>query len=143
MIRARTASRWKLVRARTRRSSSVRCSAFSVTRAHGRPRRGTGPLHHGFGPRAKLSAQPMITPPNQIFPAGSTGCTTRLNMPNLRGQLDEAVELGARAMEIAGTLGDTGLRIRTSAVLAQTHLFRGEFGARGRPSESWPEPPAR
>jgi len=31
-------------------------------------------------------------------------------------------------MEIAGTLGDTELRIGTSIVLAQTHWFRGECG---------------
>src|SRR5262249_7374946 len=55
-------------------------------------------------------------------------CISRATMHNHRGQLNEAVEVGARAMEIAGTLGDTGLRIGTSAVLAQTHWSRGEFG---------------
>src|SRR5262249_39669714 len=55
-------------------------------------------------------------------------CIARVSMHNLRGQLNEAVEVGARAMEIAGTLGDIGLRIGTSTALAQTHWFGGEFG---------------
>ncbi len=42
-------------------------------------------------------------------------------------ELDEALAIGARALEIAGRLGDLKLRIQTTSYLAQAHLFRGDY----------------
>jgi DNA-binding SARP family transcriptional activator/tetratricopeptide (TPR) repeat protein len=43
------------------------------------------------------------------------------------GELDEALASGARALEIAGRLGDLRLRIFTTAYLEAVHYFRGEY----------------
>ena len=43
------------------------------------------------------------------------------------GELDEALATGARAVEIAGSLGDLRLRIRTTSVLALAYLALGEY----------------
>ena len=42
-------------------------------------------------------------------------------------ELDEALASGARALEIAGRLGDMRLHILTTSFLAQTHYYRGEY----------------
>jgi len=42
-------------------------------------------------------------------------------------ELDEALVTGARALDIAGRLGDARLRILTTSFLAQTHYYRGEY----------------
>jgi DNA-binding NtrC family response regulator/tetratricopeptide (TPR) repeat protein len=44
----------------------------------------------------------------------------------LIGELDAALVAGARALEIAGRLGDLRLRILTTAYLEQAHFFRGD-----------------
>jgi tetratricopeptide (TPR) repeat protein len=54
-------------------------------------------------------------------------CRIRVNLHNLRGELDDAVEVGTRALEIARTLGDRELRTWTTSTLAQTYFFRGEY----------------
>ena len=43
------------------------------------------------------------------------------------GELDEALVTGARALEIAGLLGDSTLRILATTYLEQVHYFRGEY----------------
>ena len=43
------------------------------------------------------------------------------------GELDEALVTGTRALEIAGRLGDLGLRILTTTWLEQVHYLRGEY----------------
>jgi len=42
-------------------------------------------------------------------------------------ELDESLVTGARALEIAGRLGDAGLRLLTTSFLAQTHYYRGDY----------------
>ena len=42
-------------------------------------------------------------------------------------ELDEALVTGARALEIAGRLGDLRLRILTTSYLEYAHYFRGEY----------------
>ena len=46
---------------------------------------------------------------------------------NNLGELDEALVTGARALEIAGRLGDLRLRIVTTTYLEQAHFFRGDY----------------
>jgi tetratricopeptide (TPR) repeat protein len=46
---------------------------------------------------------------------------------SLIGELDEALASGARALAIAGTMGDLRLRILTTTYLAQVQFFRGEY----------------
>jgi tetratricopeptide (TPR) repeat protein len=43
------------------------------------------------------------------------------------GELDEALEAGARALEIAERLGDLRLRILATSYLGSTHFHRGEY----------------
>jgi len=45
----------------------------------------------------------------------------------LVGKLDDALASGTRALEIVERLGDSRLRIVTTAYLRQTHFFRGEY----------------
>jgi tetratricopeptide (TPR) repeat protein len=45
-----------------------------------------------------------------------------------RGELDEALASGTRALEIAGRLGDLRLRIPATSYLGQGHYHRGEYG---------------
>src|SRR5258705_4821967 len=46
---------------------------------------------------------------------------------NNLGELDEALITGARALEIAGRLGDLRLRLVTTTYLEQAHFFRGGY----------------
>jgi tetratricopeptide (TPR) repeat protein len=48
------------------------------------------------------------------------------NIHSLVGELVEALVTGARALEIAGRLGDLKLRILTTTYLEQVHYFRGD-----------------
>jgi transcriptional regulator with AAA-type ATPase domain/tetratricopeptide (TPR) repeat protein len=43
------------------------------------------------------------------------------------GELDEALVTGARALEVAGRLGDLRLRLLTTTYLEQAHFFRGDY----------------
>jgi len=54
-------------------------------------------------------------------------CTFVTNVHNNLGELDEALVTGARALEIAGRLGDLRLRILTTSFLEQAHHWRGEY----------------
>ena len=49
------------------------------------------------------------------------------NMHLMVGELDEALESGARALEIAERLGDLRLRILATSYLGSTHFHRGEY----------------
>jgi class 3 adenylate cyclase/tetratricopeptide (TPR) repeat protein len=49
------------------------------------------------------------------------------NVHSLLGELDEALVIGTRALEIAGRLGDLRLRILTTGYLEQAHFFRGDY----------------
>ncbi len=49
------------------------------------------------------------------------------NAHALLGELDEALVAGARALEIAGRLGDLRFRILAPTYLAQAHFYRGDF----------------
>jgi len=51
-----------------------------------------------------------------------------MNVHSLLGELNEALATGARALEIAGRLGDLRLRILTTTLLVQVHYSRGEYG---------------
>ena len=46
---------------------------------------------------------------------------------SLRGELDEALAAGSRALEVAGRLDDLRLRIVTTSLLVQVHHARGEY----------------
>lgn len=46
---------------------------------------------------------------------------------SMLAELDEALVTGARALRIAGRLGDLRLRIVTTIYLEQTHYYRGEY----------------
>ena len=50
-------------------------------------------------------------------------CTAHNNL----GELEEALVIGARALDIAGRLGDLRLRIVTTTYLEQAHFFRGDY----------------
>jgi tetratricopeptide (TPR) repeat protein len=54
-------------------------------------------------------------------------CVFMMNIHSLFGELDEAPATGARAMEIAGRLGDLRLRILTTTLFDQAHYWRGEY----------------
>ncbi len=54
-------------------------------------------------------------------------CALATNDHSRLGELDEALVTGARALEIAGRLGDMRLRILTTSFLGQTHYYRGEY----------------
>jgi hypothetical protein len=65
MIRARTASRWAVVPARTRRSSSARCGLSSTIWTLGRPRGPTCSLDHYHCPRFQPTFP--LTPPQSAW----------------------------------------------------------------------------
>ena len=54
-------------------------------------------------------------------------CALVTNVHSQLGELDEAVVTGTRALEIARSLGDAGLRIPTTTYLEQAHYYRGEY----------------
>ena len=54
-------------------------------------------------------------------------CAFMTTAHNDLGELDEALVTGARALEIAGRLGDLRLRIVTTTYLEQAHYFRGDY----------------
>jgi tetratricopeptide (TPR) repeat protein len=54
-------------------------------------------------------------------------CAFVTNSHALLGELDEALAAGTRALEIAGRLGDLGLRILTTSYLEQARYYRGEY----------------
>ena len=49
------------------------------------------------------------------------------NNHSLLGELDEALLTGTRALEIAGRLGDSRLRILSTSYLEQVHYSRGDY----------------
>ena len=54
-------------------------------------------------------------------------CALMTNVHSLLGELDEALVMGTRALEVAGRLGDLRLRILATSYLEQAHHFRGEY----------------
>jgi class 3 adenylate cyclase/tetratricopeptide (TPR) repeat protein len=54
-------------------------------------------------------------------------CAFMVNVHSVRGELDEALVAGARALEIAGRLGDLELRILSTSYLEQVQYLRGEY----------------
>ena len=54
-------------------------------------------------------------------------CAHLTNTCSLLGELDNALATGARALEIAGRIGDLRLRIVTTSHLAQAHYYRGDY----------------
>ena len=54
-------------------------------------------------------------------------CAFMTSHHSQRGELDEGLAAGGRALEIAGRLGDLRLRILTTSFLEQAHYFRGEY----------------
>jgi len=54
-------------------------------------------------------------------------CAFVTNSHSLLGELDEALVAGTRALEIAGRLGDLGLRILTTSYLEHAQYYRGEY----------------
>ena len=54
-------------------------------------------------------------------------CAFMTTAHNNLGELDEALVTGARAIEIAGRLGDLRLRLVTTTYLEQAHFFRGDY----------------
>jgi hypothetical protein len=54
-------------------------------------------------------------------------CAFMTSTHSQRGELDEGLASGGRALEIAGRLGDLRLRILTTSFLEQAHYFRGEY----------------
>jgi class 3 adenylate cyclase/tetratricopeptide (TPR) repeat protein len=55
-------------------------------------------------------------------------CAFVANIHMLLGELDEALVIGTRALEIAGRLGDLRLRTLTTGYLEVAHYLRGEYG---------------
>jgi len=47
--------------------------------------------------------------------------------PATRGELDEALAAGSRALEVARRLDDLRLRIVATSLLVQVHFARGEY----------------
>jgi class 3 adenylate cyclase/DNA-binding SARP family transcriptional activator len=54
-------------------------------------------------------------------------CALRAGSHSALGELDEALATGARALEIAGRLGDLRLRVLATSCLLQAHYYRGEY----------------
>jgi class 3 adenylate cyclase/tetratricopeptide (TPR) repeat protein len=54
-------------------------------------------------------------------------CAFSTNIQSTLGELDAALETGARALEIAERLGDPRLRIVTISALEQAYHYRGEY----------------
>jgi class 3 adenylate cyclase/tetratricopeptide (TPR) repeat protein len=54
-------------------------------------------------------------------------CAFLTNSHSLRGELEEALAFGTRALQIAGCLEDLRLRILTTTYLEQLHYHRGEY----------------
>jgi class 3 adenylate cyclase/tetratricopeptide (TPR) repeat protein len=54
-------------------------------------------------------------------------CALATNDHSRLGELDEALQTGNRALEIAERLGDVRLRILTTSFLGQTHYYRGDY----------------
>jgi len=54
-------------------------------------------------------------------------CAVLTNAHSQLGELDEALELGTRALAIARRGGDLGLRLLTTTYLEQASYFRGEY----------------
>jgi tetratricopeptide (TPR) repeat protein len=54
-------------------------------------------------------------------------CSVLMTLHTLLGELDEAVAIGTRALEMAGRLGDLRLRILTTSYLEQAQYYRGEY----------------
>ncbi len=54
-------------------------------------------------------------------------CAFMTTAHNNLGELDAALVTGARAIEIAGRLGDLRLRLVTTTYLEQAHFFRGDY----------------
>ena len=54
-------------------------------------------------------------------------CAFMTNIHSRLDEPDEALVTGARALEIAGRLGDLRLRILATTYLAQAHYYRGEY----------------
>jgi DNA-binding SARP family transcriptional activator len=54
-------------------------------------------------------------------------CGHRTTVHSLLGELDDAIQTGRRALEIAHRHGDLKLRILTTGHLEQAHHFRGEY----------------
>jgi tetratricopeptide (TPR) repeat protein len=54
-------------------------------------------------------------------------CAFMTNIHSRLDEPDEALASGARALEIAGRLGDLRLRILTTSYLGQAHYYRGEY----------------
>ncbi len=54
-------------------------------------------------------------------------CAFLTNSHSLRGELEEALASGTRALQIAGCLEDLRLRILTTSYLEQLHYHRGEY----------------
>src|SRR5262249_29503493 len=54
-------------------------------------------------------------------------CALMTNAHSSRGELDEALATGTRALEIAGRLGNVKLRIASTAYLEQAHYYRGDY----------------
>ncbi len=50
-----------------------------------------------------------------------------VNSHNVHGQFDDALAAGARALEIAETIGDLGIRVVTTTSLEQTYFLRGDY----------------
>jgi len=53
-------------------------------------------------------------------------CSFMTNLYSLLGELDNALMAGARALDIAGRLGDLELRILSTSYLVQAHHLRGD-----------------
>jgi class 3 adenylate cyclase/tetratricopeptide (TPR) repeat protein len=54
-------------------------------------------------------------------------CVFVTSAHSMRGELDEALVTGTRALEIAARLGDLKLRITSTSYLEQAHYFRGDY----------------
>jgi class 3 adenylate cyclase/tetratricopeptide (TPR) repeat protein len=54
-------------------------------------------------------------------------CGFLTNANSMLGELDQAIELGARAIQIAERIGDFSLRIFATTYLEQAHHYRGDY----------------
>jgi DNA-binding SARP family transcriptional activator len=57
----------------------------------------------------------------------SLACAFLTNVHSWLGELDVALALGSRALELAGALGDVELQFLATTYLAQAHYHRGEY----------------
>ena len=96
----------------------TRLELWPVLNMFGEPRRTLALLHEAEGLAQRLNDDRRL----------ARVCAFAVPGHTFFGELDQALENGARALTIARDLGDLELGIRSASFLEQLHYHRGEYG---------------